>query len=86
MDTTRALEFVKEATHRANKMAAVQARDDFQDDSAPLTEQEQAEAEAVRMKAISDVGSALRIVRAQLAAINEKVFFFLIVGLVSSHY
>ncbi|CAN0367471.1 unnamed protein product [Pylaiella littoralis] len=68
----RALELAKEATDRACKMAALQASDDFQDDSAPLTEQEQAEAEAVRKKAISQIGSAIRMVRAQLAAVDSK--------------
>lgn len=73
MDAHTALELVKDATGRANEIAALQARDDFQDDSAPLTEEEQAEAKALHEKAKSQVGRALRIVRAQLAAMDSKV-------------
>lgn len=67
----RALKFAEEATKRANSLAALGARDDVT--GAPLTEQERAEAEAVRKTAVSQVGNAIRIVRAQLAEIEAKV-------------
>ncbi|CAM9997983.1 unnamed protein product [Pylaiella littoralis] len=69
-----AKKIAKEATDSANKIAAaLQASVDSQDDSAPLTEQEQAEVDAARNKAIGQVGNAIRMVQAQLAGVNSQV-------------
>lgn len=73
-----AQQLAKEAADRANEIAALQASFYFQDDNAPLTEQEQDETEAMRKEAISQVGGAIQIVRAQLAAIDSEVRYLLV--------
>eukprot|EP00903_Cladosiphon_okamuranus_P011392 g10735.t1 len=66
----RALKRAEAATKRANDLAALYSSDDLT--GAPLTEAEKAEGEAARKTAVSLVGSAIRVVRAHLAEIEEK--------------
>eukprot|EP00903_Cladosiphon_okamuranus_P013295 g12393.t1 len=66
-----ALKLAEAATKRANDdLAALDGQDDRT--GAPLTEAEQTEVEAARQTAVGHVNSAIRVVRARLAEIEEK--------------